>query len=247
MAGIKQIIRKSPTTRRRKPKEPTVILNQDEWLLATLEKGLTKTPRTGRKGVFYPSTLCSPCERLVYLAYNGLVPPKPIPAHVRRIFDCGDYLGDRFNKYFSTLGLLISAEQPVKFSYPAISGRLDYLIKHEIHGRSIVELKSINDKGFKYLTTDPKNDHFLQLQIYLNLMGVEHGTVLYENKNDQQLKAFEVLKNTIVWDALLDKCFRVMSMVDTPKVCTGEKYCRCREVKYGTKGSGKMESVDSTE
>ena len=247
MAGIKQIVRKSPTTRKRKPKESTVVLNQDEWLLSTIDKGLTKTPRTGGKGVFYPSTLCSPCERLVYLAYNGLIPPKPIPPNVRRIFDCGDFLGNRFHKYFQDLGILISAEQPVKHSNPSISGRLDYLIRHEIYGQSIVELKSINDKGFKYLTTDPKSDHFLQLQIYLNLTGIEHGSVLYENKNDQQMKAFEVFKNSLVWDALLDKCFRVMSMVDTPKVCTGEKYCRCREEKYGTKGSGKMESVDGSE
>jgi len=86
--------------------------------------------------------------------------------------------------------VLISAEQPVKHSNPPISGRLDYLIRHEIYGQSIVELKSINDRGFKYLTTDPKNDHFLQLQIYLNLMGIDHGVVLYENKNDQQMKAF---------------------------------------------------------
>ena len=93
----------------------------------------------------------------------------------------------------------------------------------------------------------PKVDHALQLQIYLQLMDKPYGIVLYENKNDQQLKAFEVLKNTTVWDALLDKCFRVMSMVDTPKVCTGEKYCRCREVKHGTQGSGKMESVDGSE
>ena len=244
MAGIKQIVRKSPTTRRRKPKEPTTILNQDEWLLATLEKGLTKTPRAGSSGVFYPSTLCSPCERLVYLAYNGLIPPKPIPAHVRRIFDCGDYLGNRFHKYFSDLGLLIAAEQSVKHTDPPISGRLDYLIKHEKHGRRIIELKSINDKGFKLLTTDPKIDHFLQLQIYLNLVGLEHGVVLYENKNDQQVKAFEVFQNTLVWDGLLDKCFRIMSMVDTPKVCTREKYCRCREVEHGTKRSSQMESVN---
>ena len=244
MAGIKQIVRKSTTTRKRKPKESPTILNQDEWLLATLEKGLTKTPRAGSKGVFYPSTLCSPCERLVYLGYNGLIPPKPIQAKVRRIFDCGDYLGNRFHKYFSDLGLLIAAEQSVKHADPPISGRLDYLITHEKYGRSIIELKSINDRGFKLLTTDPKIDHFLQLQIYLNLVGLEHGVVLYENKNDQEVKAFEVLQNTMVWDGLLDKCFRIMSMVDIPKVCTGEKYCRCREVEHGTKRSSKMESIN---
>ena len=76
---------------------------------------------------------------------------------------------------------------------------------------------------------------------------MEHCVVLYENKNDKQVKACEGFQNTLVWDGLLDKCFRVMSMVDIPKVCTGEKYCRCREVKDGTQGSRKMESDNGSE
>ena len=94
-------------------------------------------------------------------------------------------------------------------------------------------MKSINDKGFKALIDTPKPEHLVQLQIYLNLAGVENGVVLYENKNDQTLKAFKVLKNIEMWNSILERCIRIQSMVPLtmPTQCTGEFYCGCREVK----------------
>ena len=112
-----------------------------------------------------------------------------------------------------------------------------------MYGKTVVELKSINDKGFKALITDPKPDHYLQLQIYLNLLNLEHGIVLYENKNDQQVKCFEVTRNAEVWMQLLEKCERIRRMTTMPVVCTGEKYCRCKEVPNGKA----MDSVISSQ
>ena len=237
MAGVKQIGRGTvaPKTRKRRTTKPkiSVAVNQDEWLVKTLDDRLQRKPRPSRGGTFYPSIVSSSCDRYVYLAFNGLMPPSPIAANVRRIFDCGDYLGYRFSKYFKEMGVLLEEEQPTKLEEPPISGRYDFLIQHEVFGRTIVELKSINDKGFKQLLIDPKTDHYLQLQIYLNILNIEHGIVLYENKNDQQVKCFQVTKNEEVWEQLIDKCYKIMKMTDLPKVCTGEKYCRCKEVPNG--------------
>ena len=239
MAGIKQIGGGGKPTfpRTNKPRkrrtQTKVAINQDEWLSKALNDRLQKIPRAGRGGKFYPSIVSSPCDRYVYLAFNGLMPPSPIAANVRRIFDCGDYLGYRFTKYFQEMGILIAEEQPTKLEDPPISGRYDFLIQHEVFGQTIVELKSINDKGFKALITDPKTDHYLQLQIYLNILNIEHGIVLYENKNDQQVKCFEVNKNAEVWEQLISKCYKIMNLKEVPSVCTGEKYCRCKEVPNG--------------
>ena len=104
MAGVKQIGRGTvaPKTRKRRTTKPkiSVAVNQDEWLVKTLDDRLQRKPRPSRGGTFYPSIVSSPCDRYVYLAFNGLMPPSPIAANVRRIFDCGDYLGYRFSKYF---------------------------------------------------------------------------------------------------------------------------------------------------
>ena len=236
MAGVKQIGRGTtvPKTRKRRTTKPQqVAVNQDEWLVKTLEDKLKKQPYPSRGGKFYPSILSSPCDRYVYLAFNGLMPGSPIAANVRRIFDCGDYLGYRYSKYFKDMNLWIDEEKSVSLADPPIAGRYDFIIHHEVYGQTVVELKSINDKGFKALITDPKPDHFLQLQIYLNLLQLEHGIVLYENKNDQQVKCFEVRRSKEVWEQILEKCDRIRRMVNLPSICTGEKYCRCKEVPNG--------------
>ena len=101
-----------------------------------------------------------------------MLPTSPIPANVRRIFDCGDYLGYRYSKYFKDMNIWIAEEKSVFLADPPIAGRYDFLIQHEVYGKTVVELKSINDKGFKQLISEPKTDHYLQLQIYLNLLNI---------------------------------------------------------------------------
>ena len=98
--------------------------------------------------MFYPSALGSECDRYLYNCYHGLVQPETISAVSRRIFDCGDYLGYRYEKYFEKMKMLLGTEMAIKSDMPPISGRLDFLITHPTHGATIVELKSINSRGF---------------------------------------------------------------------------------------------------
>ena len=231
MAGIKQITRKAAKSIK-VPRQPRVK-NQDTWLLKHLESNLKYTKKWTTKDVFYPSMLGNACDRYLYLAYNGQLADQVIGAKTARIFDHGGSLEVRMKKYFERTGIFLASEQSVIVKNPTISGRYDFMLKHEEYGRVILELKSINDKGFKALIDTPKPEHLVQLQIYLNLAGVENGVVLYENKNDQTLKAFKVLKNIEMWNSILERCIRIQSMVPLtmPTQCTGEFYCGCREVK----------------
>ena len=89
---------------------------------------------------------------------------------------------------------------------------------------------SINSNNFGRLKTAPKPEHELQIQIYLNLLNIENGVVLYENKNDQTLKAFKVTKSVPYWDKVVDRCLKIMGMVECPPKCTGNRWCHCKEV-----------------
>ena len=219
MAGIKQIGTLRATEN-----------IQDKWLIKSLDSHLTMSQRPVRKGVFYPSALGSPCDRYLYNCYFGLVQEQDIDANTKRIFDCGDYLGYRYEKYFEKMGSLIATETPLKSEMPPISGRLDFLIKHEETKTAIIELKSINQRGFKALSK-PKDDHYVQIQIYLNLTNNDNGIVLYECKDDQKIKAFKVEKSVEFWEELVERCKRIMSMTEQPKTCTGLRYCPCRREK----------------
>ena len=54
--------------------------------------------------------------------------------------------------------------------------------------------------------------------------------VLYEDKNDQQVKAFVVNYDEKVWTQLQQRCYTIMEMTEVPLKCTGLRYCQCRGV-----------------
>ena len=248
MAGIKQIDRRA-TKKPVKRKPSQRVSNQDKWLLKTIDSAIEHPQRPGGTGVFYPSMMGNLCDRNLYFAYNGLLPTQQISAQTQRIFDVGGALEKRMEKYFTKAGIWLASEQTLRNEYPLIRGRYDFLLRHEEHERIILELKSINEKGFKLLKAEPKPEHIIQLQIYLNInnIGVDKGVVLYENKNDQKLKAFKLEKSVKIWDNIKTRCIKIQNMKpnEVPRNCGGEFYCGCREVIYDYGEQG--DSMDSNE
>ena len=225
MAGIKQLNEQVETKTRSRTS------NQDKWLLKMFEDTLGYQQNSSRVGVFYPSMLGNECDRYLYLAFRGKLPQQDIASTTQRIFDTGSSLEDRMTKYFEKMRILKGREISVKCDSPPISGRADFLLVHEEYTDVVLELKSINDKGFKNLYSKPKPEHAIQLQIYLQLMDKPYGIVLYENKNDQKLKAFKVKRSPKAWKALEDRCQMIQDAVEIPEACTGPSWCACRNYK----------------
>ena len=166
MAGIKQLGKASLDPRGK----------QDRWLLKAIDTYLTKKQSPPRQGVFFPSLVSNPCDRYVFMAYNGLLESSTIDGNLSRIFDNGSSLEDRVNKYFSNMGILEGREVSLKSTLPPISGRMDFLIRHEKYGKVPVELKSINTRGFENLR-QAKPEHILQLHTYMNLWNTWNSIV----------------------------------------------------------------------
>ena len=220
MAGIKQF----------GIKERDFGATQDTWLNSLLEDYLRGTMKPPRSGVFHPSTLSNTCDKAVWLIYHGKMIETPLEAVVQRIFQNGDYLEKRVESWFSNIGILVAREFPVKMEKPPMSGRIDFLIRHEMYGIIPVELKSINTSAFGQLSK-PKKEHQIQLQIYLNIGNYPMGTVLYENKNDQKIKSYLVERDEKQWSDILDRCFNIQEMKEPPAKCTGARWCNCKLVK----------------
>ena len=199
MAGIKQIRGKS-----RKPKQAQRIEPQDVWLNEIIDEHLAGKMYPPKGGVFHPSVLSNPCDRYVWLCYHGKMVEQPLPANLQRIFQNGSYLEKRVEEWFRKMNILIGREISVRQEYPVISGRIDFLIRHHDYGTMPIELKSINTAGFSKLTK-PKDEHQIQLQIYLNMGEYSIGTVLYENKNDQKIKSFLVKRDLEQWESILTR------------------------------------------
>ena len=205
---------------------------EDIWLKDLIDEHLTGTMTSRNKRVFYPSVISNPCDRYVWLCYYGRMVDRPLPAVLERIFQNGSYLEDRVAKWLTDLNILVDREVSVKYEIPAISGRIDFLIRHANYGVLPIELKSINTTKFDKLRK-PLDDHFIQIQMYLNMGGYEKGTVFYENKNNQKIKAFLVDRDPEKWADILDRCFKIKEMLMAPEKCTGPRWCDCRQVEEG--------------
>ena len=85
----------------------------------------------------------------------------------------------------------------------------------------------------------------IQIQLYLHLLKMERGIVLYENKNDQHIKAFPVEYSPKAWEAIEARCRKIQSMEVIPKGCTGPPWCPCKDYKEEEESDdGDMESYE---
>jgi len=74
-----------------------------------------------------------------------------------------------------------------------LGGRVDAILS--INDMNyILGLKSIGSYGFKLLN-ESRREHVHQLQLYLHFFKIAKGILLYENKDNHQLKEFEVAYN----------------------------------------------------
>jgi|DEB0MinimDraft_3_1074331.scaffolds.fasta_scaffold00389_12 hypothetical protein len=221
MAGIKQI--KSGIVSKNK------IVSSNSTLPKLIEKTIVEPNRAPSQGVFYPSSLGSPCDRYLYLAYNGQLPPMDVNPKLQRVFDHGGTFEDRMEHYLTKAEILVDREVVVKYADPPISGRLDFLIKDKDESTVVLELKTIKSSLFTNLF-EPKPEHLVQVQLYLNTTEYSLGYIIYENKDTLDWKCFKIKQDEKMWQDLTERCHTIMSMTTAPEKCTGAWYCDCKKV-----------------
>ena len=212
-----------------------------QLLVKQLDKQLAHPQKSTSKGKFFVSAIGNPCDRYLWVHYNGLIPKKPISATLQRIFGVGSSAEDRYAKYFGDL--MLYREQSCRIESPVLlSGRADFILHHD--GKLFVlELKTINQRGWDNdIANGPKMEHSTQLQCYLHMLGHAEGVILYENKNTQQIRTFVVKRNDDLWDGILSRAQTIANMVAPPRLAEVEAihyhYCDCKLVKDEELGLG---------
>lgn len=126
--------------------------------------------------------------------YESLKTPKSkkFEARVKRILDNGDSMHARYFKYFMEMKILIAAEIKA-VDTELIHGRADAIVTD---GKDlwVVDLKSCSQWVFQKLIK-PSPEHELQLQFYMYYLNIPRGTLLYEDKNTQAVKVFNLTLN----------------------------------------------------
>jgi hypothetical protein len=113
-----------------------------------------------------PSAIGS-CLRSRYYSRTGATAdPCSIEPRTRRIFDNGTGVHERLQKYLREQGMLLMDEVPIINDDYTIQGHTDGILKLSEKELGVLEIKSINSRGFSELKAE-KPEHRKQGLIYL--------------------------------------------------------------------------------
>lgn len=194
---------KNPKSKVREDRERPLHQNLALSLQEAIDESLAKKQQGKfKKSKGFGPSKNSECARFWVYSFRGAFFPADFNGRVQRIFDNGHAVHDRIYKYLDNMGVLEQTEHPIFIEVESekgvkfpIHGFVDAII--EWKGRSIVEVKSISEVGFMHrkLRRAPKDEHIKQVKIYLHIMDLDIGYVIYENKNTQELLVLTVEKD----------------------------------------------------
>jgi CRISPR/Cas system-associated exonuclease Cas4 (RecB family) len=152
--------------------------------------------RFQKKERFSPSSLVynhGECPRFWYLAFEGAVFQDDNTPIQYANMDNGTKTHDRIKESIELTGIVAGTEVVVKNSNPPIFGYADLLLN--INDQSVIgEIKTVSHEGFERikLSNKPRSYHVLQLLIYMKILDMPTGAIIYENKNTHELLVFPV-------------------------------------------------------
>jgi hypothetical protein len=207
----------------------------------------------------FPHTTISPsqiseCMRKLVAILVGLTVDDKIEPIYQRIFDNGNYVHKRYLKQYlpktDIVCRILNVEQEtykdfVEFTLHDpdywLKGQPDALIFNPNDGlKYVFELKSVKHEVFVNLA-GPELSHIMQVHLYMYLTNVPRAVILYECKNDQDIKEYVIEQQPEQLAFLLNRIRKIQAAVETYKttgqlpLCEQGKSarwpCRCGGVK----------------
>lgn len=156
---------------------------------------------------FHPSS-AGQCPRLIQFKMTGSL-YEDVEPRVKRIFENGHYMQARYKSFLEGAGKFVAEEVPIKIEIDTVivKGRADMIVLDNYNNKQLLEFKSINTRGFNELIANqvPKQDHLMQWTLYSKGLELPDGVILYENKNDQYMKPFQVKFSQELFDSIIAK------------------------------------------
>jgi hypothetical protein len=192
-------------------------LGKDGFFTRKLNNCLIKSQyKFTRSHVIRPSEIGG-CTRKIVSSILGIGSDELVTPQQQRIFDNGNYVHKRYLKsYIPRIGCVAKVKDidgkikefidfPIENKEYWLKGKPDAIIFNDENGLPyIFELKSIKQELFIGLQ-QPDPSYIAQVHIYMFLTNIPRAIVFYENKNTQDIKEFEILKDQNLLDSLLLK------------------------------------------
>lgn len=205
------------------------------------------------KKSFSPSTVGynhGTCPRFWWLAFNGNTWKEEVSGKAVANMENGTYAHDRLEKFISKTKFFKESEREILCSDPPIRGFADLILEDD--GVEVVgEIKTIKEQYYmnKEITKTPNDSHLLQILIYMKVLKVKEGFLMYENKNTQDILILPVhmsqqyktyMKYVFDWMKEVWKAFQLNTIPKNPfrknsRICSKcPLYDACRDAYEGT-------------
>jgi CRISPR/Cas system-associated exonuclease Cas4 (RecB family) len=214
--------------------QPANVNELESSLMKAIDSQLESSNGTFWKqsGGFAPSST-NQCARYMVYRFRGYEQVVDFSGRTRRIFDLGNRAEEFLRDMFENLGILLDEQIAVEIESPPVRGFADFLIDWD--GPKPVECKSINEAGFVWRKNyrKPKDEHYRQLQFYLEAMDMDEGFVVYICKNDSAMLPLLIKRDKEFMDKILKKYAKIYKVYQDgnlpvrPYKQTSEKCQRC--------------------
>jgi len=148
---------------------------------------------------WHPSKLGS-CMRGMYLERLGVKPDTEFDARTLRVFNVGHLFEDWIVELIEgTSGYEFTKQVRVEDKALDIAGYADLFVKKGKE-QKLYEIKSKHSRAFWYMENKKEganHHHKMQLWLYLKLLNVSEGAILYVSKDDLTLAEYPVLLSDI--------------------------------------------------
>lgn len=197
-------------------------------LKAAVDKYYDEKPEWSKDRDYFYMSEAGKCDRSIFYGFKNKESNKPMDARVKRILENGDYVHARYLKIFAEMGILVAAEITPQQT-DLIHGRADAIIT-DGKQNYIVDIKSISQWGYTPLLK-PKEEHEIQLMMYMYFFKIPRGYLIYECKNSQATKVFYIELDTIKIENRLNDLRKLKENINSNTVpdCIGSKdkckYC----------------------
>jgi len=135
------------------------------------------------------------CLRGLYFERLGIKPDKELTERELRVFDAGRIFEDWIVGLIGGQeGVEVETQTRVEDKELNISGRLDLLLSYQGE-KKIYELKSKHSRAFWYMVEKGEGanrQHEYQLWLYLKMMKVKEGSIIYVSKDDLAIQEYPV-------------------------------------------------------
>lgn len=167
-------------------------------------------------GIGYGSGTCA--RQWFYAFTGGVIREEDADAMGVANMAYGTEAHTRLQKVFEDTGILVESEREVKTDFddpelPPIFGFADVVIRWQGE-EAVGEIKTTMQESYvsKKAKNTPAGYHLLQVLIYMKVLGLNKGFLVYENKNTQKLLVMPVTWN-VANTKLVDDAFAWMNQV----------------------------------